>query len=178
MRDFRFTRRSLLGSAGATLLGPLAGTARADASDMTVGHGVPVALPAFEVRIRLEPLLWTVGTGYGTGLRVIRSGRVLGPLLAGSVQSGYVRWQTDTSRGAVDLQLQAVVLRDDGTVVEVRDRSVHAIAATRGDLSRLASATSLHVANDQDGVPVLFVGRLDASLLESGSLRLNAFRVG
>jgi hypothetical protein len=111
-------------------------------------------------------------------MRLVRAGTAKGPHLSGDVLSGHVRWQTDAARSVVDVNVEMLVRCEDGRVVEVLDRSVHPVAARPDDLSRLASATELVVAGEQDGLPVLFVGRMDASLLAAGSLTLSAFRIG
>lgn len=157
------------------MLGPLASGARADVAG---DRDVPVASPAFELRIQLDPLSRPTGEPALSGMRVIRSGTAIGPLLSGDVQSGHVRWQTDAGRAAVDVHVQIMIRREDGSVVEVLDRSVHPAAARPADLARLATATELVVAGEQDGLPMLFVGRMDASLLAAGSLTLSTFRIG
>lgn len=178
MRDSTFTRRSLLGSAGATLLGPLAGGARANPSGQPAVEDAPVTAPAFEVLVELDASPnATTPVLAASGVRLVHGGRVQGALLSGLVRSGHLRWRTDTALDTVELLTEFVVQRDDGSVVEVRDRSVHELAASSAQLERLPSATTLHFADGQDGLPVILVGRLDASHLSSGSLRLNAFRV-
>jgi hypothetical protein len=109
----------------------------------------------------------------------VQAGLVTGSFMRGTVQSGQLEWLVDPASGAVEFTVHMKVMRADGVLVQVRDRTVHAGTDDLPELPGLPTAPELL---DAIGKPLLaptqFAGRLDATDLRRGVVRLRAFNLG
>jgi hypothetical protein len=163
--DAGMTRRTLLGSvAAATLLPRLAAGVTSPSPD--------TATPAMQVSMRLgEPL---VGM-HGWRRAVVLAGLVQGSLMQGKVQSGQLQWLVDPASGAVEIAIDMLLVRADGAMIQLRDRSAPAVAAPSAAWPGLPTAPALFDAAGMQLSPVGLAGRLDASALGRGLVWLRAF---
>ena len=105
---------------------------------------------------------------------LVTGGAVQGSLLSGRIQSGRIEWRVDAGERVLELLAEFLVLRADGSTVEVRDRALGTVTSEAA-LARLASRPELLDAAGSP--PVALVGRVDASACLAGRVRLNAFMV-
>lgn len=155
-------RRELIGAVGAASLLPAAFAAPAPQQ----------VLPAFEASLRLGSARNGVGNHQWSE---IVAGKLQGKRLAGRVQSGRLDWFVDPCSGAVEVALACSVLRDDGSTVELRDRSAIATAADRAALPGHPTAPVLSdTVGPLPGLPGL-VGRLDTTAFWRGFVSLRVF---
>jgi hypothetical protein len=170
----RLSRRSLLGSVGAASISPalpaLARDSAAPAAEF------PATTPAFEGRLLLGPQkrLTQFPARYAAA---VLGGEFSGTVLAGVVQTGRVEWTVDADSQSMQISAQYAVLRQDGELVEVRDRSVHPRAVKPASIARLQTAPEIGSAGGLQEPPLLLVGLLDASGFSKGQVTLRAFRV-
>lgn len=161
----RITRRSALGSISA------AGMFPAFASAITAGASRRTE-PALQVTLRIgQPQSGSAAWRHA----LIHGGTVAGALMRGSVQSGRIEWLVDPASGAVEAVANVLVLREDGVLVELRDRTVHAGRDAPADVPGLSTAPQLFDESGQSLQLPALVGRLDASALPLGLLTLRAF---
>lgn len=164
--DACMTRRTLLGSMGAATMFPrLAAGVNATAPR--------AAMPAMQIGVRVgEPRNGLHGRRHAEVL----AGLVHGSLMQGAVQSGHLEWLVDPASGAVEVALDMRLLRADGALLRLRDRSVHADAAVLADVPGILTAPQLF---DSTGAallaPARLAARLDASGLGRGVIWLRAF---
>src|SRR5689334_4520522 len=113
--DECMTRRTLLGSVGAAAMFP----PWAKAVHPRDPHAPQ---PVLEISLRVgEPHAGM----HGWRRAVARAGLASGSLLQGSVQTGQLQWLVDPASGAVQVALDLLLLRADGALIRLRDRSAH-----------------------------------------------------
>jgi hypothetical protein len=166
--DGNLTRRTVLGSVGAAAMFPQwAGAVHSHAAQ------VPQALLEISLRID-EPRAGL----HGWRRAPVRGGVASGKLLRGSVQQGQLQWLVDPASGAVQVALDLQLLRVDGALIRLRDRSADAEVAPL-EFPGVPTAPELF---DAGGialpVPARLAGRLDASCLGRGVVWLRAFNQG
>jgi hypothetical protein len=164
--EARVTRRTLLGSVGAAALFPPVAAALGS---------MPVSMPrlALEARLHLGAPQTSIG---GRRRAVVHGGAVTGRLMHGTVQSGMLEWLVDPASGAVDLAARLQVLRTDGVLVELRDRTAHAGADRCASLPGWPTAPQLFEAASGRPITTLpLTGRLDTTSLGRGVVGLRAF---
>jgi hypothetical protein len=172
MSGMRLSRRSLLGSVGAASITPaLPAVARDGTASLP---GLPQTEPAFEGTLLTGPQKRMAAGQYSAA---IVGGVFTGPLLAGTVHSGRIDWRIDAASEAMHVTASYAVLRQDGVLVQVKDRSVHPQAIRPAMSTRLRTAPEIiSDGGEQEPAPLL-VGLLDASGFSSGQVSLRAFRV-
>lgn len=167
----RITRRALLNSAGA-FAPALAGVTATTTAQAVPDTTVPASTLAYLGHIELETLPVAAP---GDEALAVRGGAFSGRRLAGAVQSGRVQCTRDARGRLQQLQVQLVVRTADGSLVELRDR----VQGPGSSDASLGSQPQLAGAPLADGPrPSLLVGRIDASRIAAGSLRLLGFEVG
>jgi hypothetical protein len=158
-------RRELLGAVGAVSLLP--------ASEVFAATPPARVAPALEAALRIGPA--QSGAGNHRWAQVV-DGTVAGSVLQGVVQSGRLDWHVDPASGAVSATTRVQVLRSDGVLVELRDRTTHAGTDRLAALPGWSTAPELFEA--ASGRPVTagpLTGRLDTADLGRGVVRLRAF---
>lgn len=180
MRRTGLTRRSLLASAGAASVSPvLFGSAPGDVGAAPAAGGDPEVHtePAYEGHVRTGAQQRS-GMAPGHYWAPILGGELTGALLAGAVQSGRIDWSIDAASQTMQIAAQYAVLRADGVLVQIKDRSVHPQAIRPIATARLQTAPELvcEGATGQE-FACLLVGLLDVSQFASGQVKLRAFRV-
>lgn len=160
-------RRQLLGSVGSVALFPAgAGAGERIESPMSGRQA------GFEAQLRLGSPQRLAGNHRWAR---ISGGDVTGGLLRGSVQSGRMDWHVDPASGAVEVAVTCRILRSDGIMVELRDRSVGARAPKLAQESGLGTAPALFdAAGTKMKAPARLAGCLDADI-GNGLARLRAF---
>lgn len=168
----------MLGSVGVAVVVPstFAGNAVASATTLPFDNGVQVEL-AFIANL-------LVGRQLRNGAAPVRfsapvlGGEVTGTLLSGQVQPGLVEWTIDERSNTVELVASYAVLRADGVLVQVRDRSMHPAAVAPAANAGIRTAPALQADSGHiDLPPSVLVGVLDASAFADGKVSLRAFRV-
>jgi hypothetical protein len=134
------------------------------------------AEPAFEILLKVGPAHSAGADGLLTA--AIVGGTAEGKLLTGAVQPGRVDWRSDSSSSMVEITASFGVLRENGELVQLRDRSVYPAAVAPATLSSLPSSPEmLDASGDHALSPTLLVGRLDATGFAAGHVKLSVFRV-
>jgi len=174
MPRLQFSRRSLLGSVGAASIAPALPAAVCDPAMQSAD--LPVAQPAFEGRLLTGPQQ-KISQSPARYTASILGGEFKGTLLAGAVQSGRIEWTVDQDSQAMHISAHYAVLRPDGQLVEVRDRSAHPQALRPASITRLHTAPEIVAGGEQQDFAPLLVGLLDASGFSSGQVVLRVFRV-
>lgn len=109
---------------------------------------------------------------------VVTGGEFAGPLLQGSIQAGQVDWLLDATNSMVEITARYAVLRDDGLLVQVTDRCVHAQSTHPSQVRGLRSAPTLHTGGAAiDLEHGVLVAMLDASNFAAGRVTLRAVRI-
>lgn len=160
------TRRTLLGTvAAATMFPQLAGGVNSRVSRATQ--------PAIEIALRTgEPHAGV----HGWRRAVVLAGLLRGSLMQGTVKSGRLEWLVDPASGAVEVALDMLLLRADGRLIQLRDRSARAVAASPDEFPGVPTAPELFDAAAMAPLAVAqLAGRLDASGLGRGVVWLRAF---
>ncbi len=151
----------------------------AETSFAAPGHD-PLAVRtelAFEGEIHTGPQL-RASAAAGQFSAAILGGEISGPLLTGKVQSGRIDWSIDAASQTMQVTASYAVLRPDGVLVQVKDRSVHPQGIAPAASNRLQTAPEISPEGaHQDQPACLLVGLLDASDFAAGQVRLRAFRV-
>jgi hypothetical protein len=94
------------------------------------------------------------------------------------VQSGRIEWSVDAASQTMQVTARYAVLRHDGLLVQVNDRSVHPQAIAPAASNRLQTAPEIIAESGHPEQPgCLLVGLLDASEFSSGQVKLRAFRI-
>lgn len=158
------TRRTLIGSIGAAGLFPSLASAIA-------GHAPASPSAALDIRLQVGDPQSAAGRWRHA---VVRGGTVSGALMRGVVQSGRLEWLVDPATGAVEISARVQLLREDGAVVELRDRTSHGQPLIVG-MPGVSTAPQLFDAAGRSLPHPSLVGRLDASDLARGVVRLRAF---
>lgn len=179
MPKLRITRRAVLGSVGASLSSTLAAPAGASLAPVPAqgNHELPQARRAFAAQLEVAKSTQASGTGTQRWA-IILGGAIDGPRLRGVVQGGRFDWRQDQAGESVEVTATFIVRRDDGRLIEVRDRGVYPAASAA--TASAAICTSPELVEPDGEVPVspaVLVGRLDASQLDRGVVRLLAFEV-
>jgi hypothetical protein len=132
---------------------------------------------AFEGRILTGPQQRSTDSPFRYAAAIL-GGEIAGPLLAGKVQSGRIEWSVDAASHIMQVTARYAVLRQDGGLVQVTDRSVHPQAIAPAAISRLQTAPEISAEGEHHGQGAyLLVGLLDASQFAAGQVTLRAFRV-
>jgi hypothetical protein len=93
------------------------------------------------------------------------------------VQAGRIEWSVPAAGAPVEVTTQLLVACADGSLVEVQDRGVLPADADPASHAAIPTRPELTGGREEPDVPVLLVGRLDASELGKGILKLQAFEV-
>jgi hypothetical protein len=107
----------------------------------------------------------------------VRGGFATGSLLQASVRQGQLEWLVDPASGAVQVAADLLLVRGDGALIRLRDRSAHADGAP-GGYPGLATAPELFDAAGMALLPGPLAGLLDASGLGRRLIQLRAFAQG
>jgi hypothetical protein len=176
MPKMRITRRAVLGSVGASLSATLAAPARASLSN-SGDPGLPQARRAFAARLEVARTEQTSGARVQHWANIL-GGAIDGPRLNGVVQGGRVDWCTDLAGESVEVTTTFIVRCEDGRMIEVRDRGFYPVSGAATASAAICTAPELvEPAGQAPVAPAVLVGRLDASGLGQGVVRLVAFEV-
>jgi hypothetical protein len=177
MPRYRLARRQVLTSLGAApILSILSPRAQAIAPPRDTAE-VPGVESEWILDITLHLRLATPATA-AQGRAIILGGKATGPLLRGAVLPGSLEWSLDAERGVLRLAAHYDLEADSGLRIHVADRAAVAVSAagcwnvpftTTPDLE-LISGPAVHR-------NALYLGRMDASDIDAGKLRLNVHRV-
>lgn len=157
---------------------------------MPAAHARTNDHPAASSAIRTEPLATlTLQVQLATpvhapiGSAIIAGGAAAGSDLAGTVLPGSLEWSRDAARGITQLTLRYGVLTAAGDRLQVVDRASFPSAAGPSWATPITTATELEsmadpLAGSLGGLATgLTIGRLDATALDAGRLRLDLHRV-
>ena len=116
------------------------------------------------------------------GSAIIAGGAVRGARLQGAVLPGSLEWSSDLTRGVTQLTLHYGVLTEAGDRLQVTDRASFPSGSGSGWARPITTFTEMEAMADPlaalaDISTGLTIGRLDASGLGAGSLRLELHRV-
>jgi hypothetical protein len=153
-------RREVLGSVGAALTLPAFAV-------QPQGQASPLFLAA----LRLGPA--QDGTGNHRWAEIV-AGKFSGELIIGRVQSGRIDWFVDPASGAVEVAISCIVLRADGTTIQMCDRTASATVQARAALPGHPTAPVLCDASGSVIGPPL-VGRMYATAIWRGFVSVRAF---
>jgi hypothetical protein len=179
MSKLRITRRAVLGSVGASLSSTLAAPAAASLAPVPAQGSLqlPQARRAFAAQLEVGQSTPASGTSTHRWA-VILGGAIDGPRLRGEVQGGRFDWRQDPGGQSVEVTATFIVRRDDGRLIEVRDRGVYPAAGAATATAAICTSPELVEPGGEVPVsPAVLVGRLDASQLDLGVVRLLAFEV-
>jgi hypothetical protein len=138
---------------------------------------LPQARRAFAARLEVGKPKQTSGARV-QGWATILGGAIDGPRLSGVVQGGRFDWSTDPAGESVEVTATFIVRSDDGRMIEVRDRGVYPVsAAVTASAAICTSPELVQPAGEAPVSPAVLIGRLDASHLNQGVVRLLAFEV-
>jgi hypothetical protein len=179
MPKLRITRRAVLGSVGATLSSTLAAPAGAHLAPMPAqgSLALPQARPAFAALLEVGESMQAPGTSTQRWVTIL-GGAIDGPRLRGVVQGGRFDWRQDAAGESVEVTATFIVRRDDGRLIEVRDRGFYPAASAAAASAAICTSPELvEPAGEGPVAAAVLVGRLDASQLDRGMVRLLAFEV-
>jgi len=108
----------------------------------------------------------------------VRAGLATGSLLQASVRQGQLEWLVDPASGAVQVVAGMLLVRRDGALIRLRDRSAHAQAAAFGYPGVCTAPELFDAAGIALPAPGPLAGLLDASGLGRGLVRLRVFAQG
>jgi len=175
MPRYRLPRRQVLASLGAAPVVSLLST-RADAVMASNDGAAPAIESQWVLDIVLDLRLTTPATA-ARGSALILGGRAAGPLLDGVVLPGSVEWSLDAERAVLrwtahyDLQAGA-------TRVHVTDRAAVLTSAAGCWNTPFPTAPELQWISGPVALGnALHLGRMDASDIDAGRLRMNVHRV-
>lgn len=171
MAGTRVSRRSMLGTVGAAALAPA--LVQASPGRPLNGAPLPHASPLFAAQLEVAALVREVAGAHVA----ITGGTLRGRALAGVVvQGGHIQWQPQVRGMAVTVRFG--VRLADGSLVEVCERG---LLADCNDITDAAVISTVPEPPGPDSEapasPALRVGRLDATRLQQGMVRLVAFEV-
>jgi len=171
MSGTRVSRRAMLGSVGAASLSPVL---QASIPDLSASLDLPLARPAFTAALQTAEMQESAS---GSRSASIIGGSMQGRRLSGNVRSGRIQWSAPALGSPVEVTTHLLVARPDGSLVEVLNRGV--VPADSDVSCHPAISTRIELAGNEEGpgAPLLLVGRLDASGLGKGVLKLQAFEV-
>lgn len=174
----RFSRRRVLASLGATpVASALAVSAVASPSTQQAAHEVdsvpltePVLSALLDVRLA-TPADATVGSA------IILGGEAQGEL-AGVVQPGSLEWTRDPVRGVLQLAARFELQAGAGLRIHVSDRAT-VVTPAQCWAAPIATTPELTVVDGPSAAcrEAVYLGRMDASRLHAGQLRLTVHRV-
>jgi hypothetical protein len=171
MEQTRFSRRTVLGSVGAVSVAPALPGDGDESARLSVHTE-----PAFAGTIFVGPQ--QRGTSQAHFSAAILGGEVSGPLLQGQVLPGRIEWTIDAGSQTMQLSASYAVRCADGSLVQVRDRSVQGAAAAPAAGKSLRTVPELHADGELGGLSgSVLVGVLDASGFSAGQVMLRVFRV-
>jgi len=173
MSGTRVSRRAMLGSVGAASLSPVLQASVPDISGLRASPDPPLARLAFTATLQTDEIH---ESPCGARDAAIIGGSLQGHRLSGTVQAGRIQWSAPSAEAMVEVRTHVLVMRQDGTLVEVHDRGLMPAGADPGQAS-ISTRPELTGEREEQDVPVLLVGRLDASEVLRGVLRLQAFEV-
>ena len=136
----------------------------------------PLATLALDVRLS-TPVNAPIGSA------IIAGGAATGARLSGAVLPGSLEWSRDATRGVTQLTLRYGVLTEAGDRLQVTDRASFPSAAGPAWAEPITTSTELEsMAEPLAGAAGILaagltIGRLDATALDAGSLRLDLHRV-
>lgn len=166
----------MLASVGAVSVSPVLPGANRPSPPADLPPEVRTEL-AFEGQIRTGPQQRSGDASFRYSAAIL-GGEIDGPVLAGAVQSGRIEWSVDAASQTMQVTARYAVLRRDGVLVQVTDRSVHPQAIVPAASSRLQTAPEISCEGEHHEQPAcLLVGLLDASEFSSGQVKLRAFRI-
>ena len=166
--DGSITRRTVLGSVGAVTLFPQwAGAV----------HSPEPHVPQPVLQISLGIGAPRSGR-HGWRRAQVRTGLATGSLLQGLVRQGQIAWLVDPASGAVQVAADMVLVRRNGALVRLRDRSAHACAVPFGYPGVPTAPELFDAAGRALESPGPLAGLLDASGLGRGLIQLRAFALG
>lgn len=174
----RVSRRRVLASLGtapvASMLAPAAGAGEArpaEAHSPEAPKAEPVLTATLDVHLS-TPANSTVGSA------VIRGGTAAGEL-AGAVIPGSLSWTRDPVRGVLQLDSRFELQASGGLRIHVADRATVAAPTTGCWEAPFITTPELTVVDGSsaDRREAVYVGRMDASQIESGRVRLTVHRV-
>lgn len=175
----RFSRRSVLASLGAAPVAsvladsPVAGSSTRRRT--AISGDAPSTEPVLSARLELS--LATPADAM-IGSAIILGGEARGEL-AGAVQPGSLEWTRDPARGVLQLAARFELQARAGLRIHVADRATVQTPETGCWEAPFSTTPELTVV---DGSPAacreaVYVGRMDASQLHAGHLRLTVHRV-
>lgn len=174
MPRYRLPRRQVLASLGAA---PAVSLWSARAPAITLSRdATPAVQSQWVLDIVMDLRLATPVTATH-GRALVLGGRASGPLLQGQVLPGSVEWSVDAERGVL-LWAARYDLAAGATRIHVTDRAT--MPATAQDYWSAAFATTPELESISGPAVLtdaLHLGRMDASALAAGRLRLNIHRV-
>lgn len=173
MAATRISRRLMLGTVGAASLAPaFPRVSGAPPAGPGSGEDPPVLRPVFAGRLVVGP---PRGTAAHRQVSII-GGRLQGAGFAGEVQRGCIDWHLQAT-GGTEVIASFAVRRDDGSLVEVRERG---LTPETAEAVRAVVSTSTEILGDGMLAPAsmaLMIGRLDATGIADGVVHLAAFEV-
>lgn len=163
------------------------------ASVMPAAHALSVDQGIAGLVVRSEPLSTltlqldlVTPAGAATGSATVVGGEAEGHL-AGTVLPGILEWSRDRASGVGQLSLRYGLQTVEGHRLQVLDRGSFSCTGTSDWASPISTSTELEAMADpltdvlQDPaagmVPGITIGRLDASALGAGRLRLELHRI-
>lgn len=175
MPRHRLPRRQVLASLGAA---PVASWCAARTPAITPSHtaGAPAVDSEWMLDVVLDVRLATPADAMH-GRAFVLGGRASGPLLQGQVLPGSVEWSVDAERGVL-LWSARFDLVAGAAHIQVADRATLSVAVADYWSAPFASSPELQSVSGPGVVPDgLYLGRMDASALGAGRLRMNLHRV-
>jgi hypothetical protein len=159
------TRRTLLGSVAAVTMFPQPAAGVYSQAPQATTPGMQIGLRLGEPESRL----------HGWRRALVLAGMVEGSLMQGTVQSGQLEWLVDPASGAVEVAIDMLLVRADGALIRLRDRSAPADDAAQRASPGLSTAPELFDAAGTLLAPARLAGHLDVSGLGRGVVWLRAF---
>jgi hypothetical protein len=157
--------------------------AHAHSTDQGIAGPVVRSEPLATLTLQLQ---LAAPEGAACGNAAIVGGQAAGTL-AGTVLPGILEWSRDTERGTAHLALRYGLQTADGHRLQVIDRASFPCTGESAWSSPISTSTELEAMADPMAdvlqepaaalVPGITVGRLDASALGTGRLRLELHRV-
>ena len=172
-------RRQVLASLGAA---PVISLLSSRAQAVMAPHSmddVPAVQSEWMLHITLRLRLAAPATAMA-GSAIIVGGEARGPLLHGEVLPGSLEWMHEPAQGVLRLSARYDLQDEQGLRIHVADRAVVAVQAASGHWnSPISTSPDLQwIHGSSTAIPAaLYLGRLDASQLDAGTLKMNIHRV-
>jgi len=173
------SRRRVLASLGAapmaTMLPPAQARSSIDNLAPAAGHVIrtePMASLTLQLRL-IAPL------DAATGSAIIEGGEALGPAFTGAVLPGSLEWSHDPLRGVTQLTVRYGVQTHGGHRLQLVDRASFPAGDAASWNHPVTTATEMEAVPDPLAAVArgLLIGRMDASQMHAGTLRLDLHRV-